>query len=135
MTVTPPSTHTKISTTAWGIPLTNQVNANTDALTPTAWTAVTFQNGWSNFGAGLQVAQYRKIGDVVEVRGVIGGGTSATVAFTLPVGFRPPATIAVPAAAAGNFAMVNVAAAGTVAVTSPSGTSSVSIAFRLSVTA
>jgi hypothetical protein len=37
--------------------------------------------------------QYRKVGDMVELRGVIRGGTAGTVAFTLPAGFRPPAHI------------------------------------------
>ena len=32
MTITPPTTHTKIDSVVWGIPITNQVNANTAAL-------------------------------------------------------------------------------------------------------
>jgi hypothetical protein len=60
---------------------------------PTAWTAVTFSGGWSNNVAPYQTAQYRKIGDLVYLRGSIDGGTLGGVAFTLPVGFRPPADI------------------------------------------
>lgn len=58
---------------------------------PTPWTAVTFQNGWINYGGAYQTAQYRKVGDEVQVRGTIKSGTQMTVAFTLPAGFRPPA--------------------------------------------
>ena len=61
------------------------------SLQPTAWTAVTFLNSWVNYGAPQQIAQYRKKGDLVQVRGQIKGGASGTRAFTLPVGFRPPA--------------------------------------------
>lgn len=61
--------------------------------TPPAWTPITtFQNGWANLvAASEQSAQYRKIGDIVSLRGVISGGTMQVVAFILPVGFRPPA--------------------------------------------
>jgi hypothetical protein len=104
--------------------------------TPTAWTAVTFQNSWVDFGAGLQICQYRKVGDEVQVRGVIQGGVSATVAFTLPTGFRPLAGFS--AAAVGpsaSMAVVTVNTTGTVAVISAGGTSPVHILFRFSVTA
>lgn len=60
----------------------------------TAWTAVTFGAGWSNNIAPYGNAQYRKIGDLVYLRGAIDGGTLGGVAFILPAGFRPPATVA-----------------------------------------
>jgi hypothetical protein len=63
------------------------------AARATAWTAVTFTNGWTDFGGGYQAMQYRKVGDVVELRGMIGSGTPGASAFTLPTGFRPPANI------------------------------------------
>ena len=131
MTVPYPVTKTKISTTDWGIPITDAVNTVIASTTPSAWTAVTFQNGWSNFGSGLQQCHYRGVGDEVEIRGVIGGGTTGTVAFTLPTGFRPPATLAFPAAAAGNFATANITAAGTVAITAAN-TGSVHLSIRFS---
>lgn len=61
------------------------------ALAVTAWVAPTLGNAWVNFGGAYQVAQYRKVGDEVELRGVIKGGTMNVAAFTLPAGFRPPA--------------------------------------------
>jgi hypothetical protein len=59
--------------------------------TPPGWTPVTFQNGWVNFDT-VRTVQYRKIGDVVTLRGVCKSGTVGygTPIFTLPVGFRPP---------------------------------------------
>lgn len=59
------------------------------------WTALTLLNSWVNI-VGAQAAQYRMIGDMVQVRMAIEDGTASTL-FTLPAGFRPPATIGVPA--------------------------------------
>jgi len=92
MAIARPITKSIISTTAWGIPITDQVNANTTdiaALKPSGWTGVTFSNGWNNM-SGWSPVQYRKMGDMVYLRGNATGGTVGTVAFTLPVGFRPP---------------------------------------------
>lgn len=58
----------------------------------TGWTAVTFQNSWANYGGAFQTAQYRRVGDIVELRGLVRNGTAGTSIFTLPAGFRPPAT-------------------------------------------
>jgi hypothetical protein len=102
MAIARPTTKTIISTTGWGIPITDAVNQNTTdiaAMKPTAWTAVTFLNGWHDFGGGYQTAQYRKVGDIVYVRGTIANsGTPPSVCFTLPAGFRPLATMMFPAA-------------------------------------
>lgn len=62
----------------------------TNYVLRTAWTAPTFQNGWVNFSAAYQGARYRKVGDVVEIEGLIMSGTLAAPMFTLPAGFRPP---------------------------------------------
>jgi hypothetical protein len=61
------------------------------AVTP--WTAPTFLNSWTNFGAPYNLAKYRKVGDMVQLRGLIAGGTvgTGTPFFLLPTGFRPPA--------------------------------------------
>ena len=96
MPISRPATKTKISTTEWGFPITDEVNRLTAAvlaLTPTAWVTVpTFTNGWVNVPS-WQVTQYRKIGDNVQVRGYIQSGSANQPAFTLPVGFRPPTTL------------------------------------------
>lgn len=61
---------------------------------PLKWIPVTFQNAWVDYGPPYQTAQYA-IGqdNWVHVRGLIKNGTFANPAFTLPVGFRPPANL------------------------------------------
>ena len=50
-----------------------------------------FANGWVNYGAGFNVAAFRKdpFGRV-HLRGMIKNGTVGAAAFTLPAGYRPP---------------------------------------------
>ncbi len=57
-----------------------------------AWIAPTLQNGWVSYG--LQAPQYRMVGDIVYLRGAIKNGSAwGTIAFTLPAGYWPPATL------------------------------------------
>jgi len=88
-----PVTRTKIATATWGVPITNEVNRLTTYTTPTPWVNVTYQNGWLDYTGGYSPVQYRKVGDIVYVRGVMKQGALNNVAFTLPVGFRPPTII------------------------------------------
>ena len=62
----------------------------------TPWIAPTFQNSWTNYGTGFNLAGYRKIGDIVYLRGLVKGGASGATIFTLPAGFRPAYTHIVP---------------------------------------
>lgn len=92
MSIARPVTRTIVSTTDWGIPVTDEVNRLTAwqlAQVPTPWYNVVFANGWGNYSG--MMTQYRKVGDIVTVRGGIAGGTIPTNAFVLPAGFRPPA--------------------------------------------
>jgi hypothetical protein len=64
------------------------------ALTGTmlpAWTAPSFQNSWADFASGATYAAgyYLDPSGVVHLRGLITGGATNTVAFTLPAGYRP----------------------------------------------
>lgn len=79
-----------------------------------AWMNVTFTNGWSNFGGVYQTCQYRLFGDVVNVRGLMAGGTAAQSAFTLPAGFRPPARLQIATQAGGAFGWFSVDSSGQV---------------------
>lgn len=88
MAIARPVTKTIISTTAFGIPVVDWINANT----PTAWTNVTYTNGWNTY-PGYQPLQYRKIGDMVYLRGFVQSPGGATSMGTLPAGFRPPLTL------------------------------------------
>jgi len=64
------------------------------AITP--WTAPTLLNGWVNVAATTWApAAYRKVGDEVQLRGLISRPTAvgvgaASIMFNLPSGFRPP---------------------------------------------
>jgi hypothetical protein len=102
MAIARPTTKTKISTTEWGWPVTDAVNANTTdiaalktATTVTPWTALTLTNGWTNVG-GFGTAQYRKVGDMVQLRGLVTGGAISAVIGNLPAGFRPLIQMTVP---------------------------------------
>lgn len=62
----------------------------------TAWTGVTFATGWTNLGGSYQTVQYRKVGDIVHARGVLGitiNRAAGAPIFTFPAGFRPPADL------------------------------------------
>ena len=74
-----------------------------------------FENSWVNFGAPANNAAFFKDGlGFVHLRGVIKSGTVSTTAFTLPVGYRPPASQYFASDNGGAHARVIVAADGTV---------------------
>ena len=59
-----------------------------------AWTPFTFLNGWANLGNPWQGGGYRKIGDIVYLRGLVARGSALTAntplaIATLPAGYRP----------------------------------------------
>ncbi len=55
-----------------------------------AWINMTLGSGWSNLG-GWQAAQYRKVGDVVQLRGLItSAGTGVGIWSSIPAGYGPP---------------------------------------------
>ena len=58
----------------------------TTSFTP-VWTTVTYQNAWAT--AGTPAAYWKDPHGFVHLRGRISGGATGTVAFTLPVGYRP----------------------------------------------
>lgn len=56
----------------------------------TPWTAMTLNTGWSSMSS-WQPAQYRKVGDEVQLRGLItNAGSNATIWTPIPTGFGPP---------------------------------------------
>lgn len=84
-------------------------------ISPTAWKGVTFAGTWVN-SASWQTVQYRKVGDMVQLRGTCNGGAavSGSGIFNLPVGFRPPAMLSLGTEGNGNFKWCLVAANGDV---------------------
>lgn len=82
-----------------------------------AWTAPTLLNSWVNFGGTEQVAQVRKVGDMVQLRGVIKSGTVGfTDALVLPYGMRPPANLPFAIQSNGAIAGLYITSAGSVQV-------------------
>jgi len=66
-------------------------NGTTTLNGDTGWVGVTsFGSGWENYGGAYAPVAYRKIGNVVHLRGLVRNGPHATPIFTLPTGFRPP---------------------------------------------
>jgi hypothetical protein len=58
-----------------------------------------FQNGWHNNDAtNSSTAFYKDPLGVVHLKGFLTGGASASVAFTLPAGYRPAKALFMPAA-------------------------------------
>lgn len=91
---------------------------NGATLGDTGWQSVSsFSNGYS---APTAVA-YRRINNVVYMRGNVYNGTANTTAFTLPTGYRPSVDVVVPVQqyGTGNINYVTVSTSGTV---TPNGT-------------
>ena len=51
-----------------------------------------FENSWVNYGGSFNTAAFRRIGNVVYLKGLIRDGTIPADAFSLPTGYRPPGT-------------------------------------------
>lgn len=81
-----------------------------------------FQNAWGNWGAPQLSAGYLKdpLG-FVHLQGVIKSGTVGAVAFNLPPGLRPPATVGPFAVVSnGGLGAVQIASTGDVTIAAPS---------------
>ncbi len=71
--------------------------SNPPAQPASAWTNLTLLNGW--VADPNSVPMYRKVGDMVHVRGRADGtAVDGTTMTTMPVGYRPPQNVVVPAA-------------------------------------
>ena len=79
---------------------------------------IAFKNSWVNYGSPKMTARYWKdhVG-YVHVDGVIKTGTTGTVCFTLPPGFRPSADIEFLTPSSVGTANITVASGGDVTVT------------------
>jgi hypothetical protein len=87
------------------------LTVNGVSYTPTTWTAATLLNGWSHYGNGYHAVGYRKVGDVVEMRGVAAGGTIGAPSpsmLLMPTGFRPVASLMFAAIAGNALGRINV---------------------------
>ena len=67
-----------------------EVDARVSALLSPAWINLAFGTNWSNYGSSFTNGQYRKVGDEVQLRGLVGCSAVNTTIATLPSGYRPP---------------------------------------------
>lgn len=99
--------------------------ATNSATVPPAitWTGVTFLNAWVNYGAPFDgVGYYKDAMGWVHLRGAAKSGTTATVAFTLPVGYRPVSQRNFASGASGGAQIAIIAANGDVTPNDSTGT-------------
>jgi hypothetical protein len=84
----------------------------------TGWiTPASFEHGWK----AVQSVGYRRVGNIVRLRGRVTGGTNGTTAFILPAGFVPAQFSQYATAGAGPaFSCVTVYESGAVYIYNPS---------------
>lgn len=94
---------------------------------PTSWVSVgggggapAFATNWGNPGAGNPTVQYRKVGNMLFLRGLAlrstSTATSPSTIFTLPSGFRPLTNLLFPCATSAGYARLQVNSDGTVKI-------------------
>jgi hypothetical protein len=67
----------------------NPMNPATQS-TPAPWFPLPFTTGWASYAGGYQPGGYRRLGDMVFLRGLINQAAgAASTMFTLPTGYRP----------------------------------------------
>jgi len=77
------------------------------------WITQTLNSGYTSLSSPFGPVQYRKIGNIVNIVGLL--STSVTgVVFTLPEGYRPPVNAVAIASSANNVGRVDITTAGDV---------------------
>lgn len=76
-----------------------------------------WQNSWHNYGSTWETTAYRKVNNIVYLKGLLAGGTGAAgqVFFTLPAGYRPDSDKHIVITSNASWAIINVFADGRVA--------------------
>lgn len=68
--------------------ITQEGTINWQEIWDSGWITPTMANWWVVYSASRATPQYRRIWDVVHIKGMIKNGTAGTI-FTLPVWYRP----------------------------------------------
>jgi len=80
-----------------------------------SWATGSYNTGWADYGGGYSGAKYKKFGDIVFLKGlVVRNSGSETTIFTLPSGYRPPASILFAAIANDAVARIGIDSSGNV---------------------
>lgn len=124
MPLTRPVVGADISAADFGQPVYDFVAAST----PGAWTNMALSNSWSNVGGLRPPSGYRKVGDMVQVRLAVVGGTFAVPIFVFPVGYRPLATYDYAVRGGGGMVFLNVGADGVMAAYQSAGSDNTFVA-------
>jgi len=96
---------------------------DTDATLPVVpWIPLPFLGTWGNMAAPYSPCSYRKIGDVVTLRGLALSTSTVNTIAVLPVGFRPVMTFVGASVSMDAFAQIRVLADGTISVNPPATT-------------
>lgn len=134
--VSPVAPSLTMSSTVWEVPLaTVVVGDGVSTITAgavfdarnfagpwdTTWTSLTLVNSWVPYGSPYVTPAYRRIGDVVELRGLAKDGvtTLGTTICTLPAGFRPPSgtvTVTIVSGTATGVGRIDISTSGAVTV-------------------
>lgn len=79
-----------------GVPLNTIINNslssylnNPNSVYDTDWIGFNFQNGWNVSESTRPWPAYRRMGNVVHIRGILKGGNGSSTITNLPIGFRP----------------------------------------------
>ena len=86
-------------------------------IADTGWQNLSLINNWVNYDtASFGPAQYRKVGGVVYVRGLVKNGTASSDITTLPAGYRPAYIHIYSAENSGAYTRLDVLASGVIHV-------------------
>lgn len=103
------SASTLFAGTAW-------TGADSTAYDMQMYTAATLGGGWAAYGSDFAWPGYAKRDGVVWLKGLINGGLSSTIIFTLPAGFRPNTRLGFSQVANGGVARMDIESNGIVSV-------------------
>lgn len=56
-----------------------------------------FQNSWANSAGSIKLAFRNRETGVVDIHGTVTGGSTGSIVFTLPSGYRPSSATVIPA--------------------------------------
>jgi hypothetical protein len=91
--------------------------------TQEAWVAPSLLNSWADYGSGYEPSGYMKDDfGFVHLKGIIKTGTPPSIAFTLPVGYRPSNIVRFAINASGAFGSAYIDTSGNVYIESGTAT-------------